>query len=1187
MAPSEHPETPPEPSEMPATTGIQASSPSTPAAEAPPISLPPLPPPAPMDPTKFLRLRSWLDGTLVVVVLLFAFLVASFPVFNSDFFGQAATGRLILQGEYRFGVDPFVYSETTEDYFVNHSWLFALLMYGLYQLPGIGGAAVVIFKALLVVALAEILLRVGRRKGQSLWIPAACTALAILAVSSRLYLQPSCLSYLFLGLTLWLLTVMRPNDKRLWWLLPPLFALWVNCDQWFFLGPLTVALYLVGEGIQYAMASREGGPDGGRQRELRILGLVVLVGVAACLLNPHHFHAFTLPPEFGLSPAGAVLEQDPQFHTLFLSPLGKDFYQPRLGLSAAGLAYWPLLFLGLTSFVLVFGRAPWWRLVVWMGFALLSLYNVRLIPFFAIVAGPVMARNWLDYATQRLGQEPRLTPGWRNWSLAGRGLTVLLALALVIAAVPGWLQNQPKQQRRLGWSVRVDPSLQAMAQTIQQWRQEKLLDKTDPHWFNMHYEVADYLAWFAPGERVFLGHSLPYCRKTAEDYADIRQGLEQLMPERAGADDNSVPSPKDIQKKLDQLRARLRELHVRYWIFDDNSSARANQAARLLLFATPDEWVLCALHGRLAVFAWRDPADRQAPDPSKGLALDLKEVAFGPRAETAPPQGPEPTPARDGWETYWDAWWRPARPLSADREEAALYDFRFQVLEEPRRKQQAYFALRAWQAAVAAGAVAGSLSQGPAPGSLLALSWSSTYHNLLPPGQVQPARPAQHSEEGAMQAWLLYVNSRPIEPPTSLYLGIRAARRALRVNPEEASTYFLLGQGYRHLGAQPLERNFAMTAPRLLAIRRTQIVAALQQCLRLQPNPDMAAQAHEALYAVYAPPPRGVLRYYDAAVHHLREALDQRTAAGPPPNVSAAQYNQELDRMSAELMKLETELKRQRDSFDVRAASRSGLEKVRIALALGLPETALALLEEESEMSITAKDLDVVKAVTAAALDLGRLDTASRLLVPDPQSTANQPVRPDYLDLHVRLAAARGDYADADRLLADALRHAWQPPPGQPRINPAMVVGPLIGRILLGEGQFLTGARFMPWAPKDPRDIFLRPRLVQNPSDFWLRRWRYEAILDGLAVAAEEGEQHLMRGWLALEAGQCTEARKHFHAVRDTAVPVEKYMPEIEKLDAWFIKQEIDNFQELRLRHNVLDGLSKRYLSWLAREQQH
>ncbi len=110
MAPSEHPQTPPFNAETPATTGIQTPPDSGASTGTPSIPLSPLPRPPAMDPAKFLRLRGWLDALLVALVLLFAFLVALFPVVNTDFFRQLATGRLILQGGYQFGVDPFVYT---------------------------------------------------------------------------------------------------------------------------------------------------------------------------------------------------------------------------------------------------------------------------------------------------------------------------------------------------------------------------------------------------------------------------------------------------------------------------------------------------------------------------------------------------------------------------------------------------------------------------------------------------------------------------------------------------------------------------------------------------------------------------------------------------------------------------------------------------------------------------------------------------------------------------------------------------------------------------------------------------------------------------------------------------------------------------------------------------------------------
>src|SRR5437870_13766645 len=106
-----------------------------------------------MSPARRLTRPEWL---LVVLVPLFAFTVASFAVRNSDFWLHLATGRELAAGKYTFGVDPFAY--TTEGvYWVNHAWLFDLLLYRTYQ--AVGGTGLVVLQAVAVALLAVLLLR--------------------------------------------------------------------------------------------------------------------------------------------------------------------------------------------------------------------------------------------------------------------------------------------------------------------------------------------------------------------------------------------------------------------------------------------------------------------------------------------------------------------------------------------------------------------------------------------------------------------------------------------------------------------------------------------------------------------------------------------------------------------------------------------------------------------------------------------------------------------------------------------------------------------------------------------------------------------------------------------------------------------------------------------------------------------
>lgn len=1171
MAPSDQPD--PNLPGAPATTGIQA----------PPTPLPPPPTPATeadkggpeLSLEEFTRTRGYLDVVLVALVLAFAFLTASFPAANGDFFRQLATGRLIAQGQYHFGVDPFTFS-AAGDYWVNHSWLFALLVYGLYQLPGIGGAAVIVFKALCVTALAEVMLRTGRRAGQSLWISAVCTVLALLAASIRFYMRSDFLSFLFLAVTLWLLTATRRgSDKRLWWLLPPLFVLWVNCDQWFFLGPLTVALFLASEVLQFWFVLDEEGTDEARRRELITLGLVLATSLAACLVNPHHIHAFTLPPEFGAGATNDLAQGDPQYRAFLVTPLRQLYYQPALGLNPAGLAYWPLLVAGLASFVCMFGRAPWWRLLVWLPFALLSLYSARTIPFFAIVAGPITALNWLDFAAGRAGAVPRLTRGGRAWGLGGRVLTAVLLLALLVARVPGWLQAQPYETYRVGWRVIPDPSMEQAALQIRAWREQGLLP-AEAHWFNIRPEITNYLAWFAPGERAFIDHRLTQFPEAATEYLQFRNALEQEAADEIAAEEGSGEA---VSLRKDWRRT-LRKYGVHFWIFDNSANlGRPELVARRDLFRDTDEWPLCYLRGRVAIFAWKDKQAKGEADSSRVPPLDFERLAFGPDAEPAPPDGPKVEAPSSWWQAAWDAWWKPALPSSSlDKETTLLQDVRFQLLTQRYLHDNS----RIWQGVVSVSGIGMALPNGPVPNSLLALSWSTTYHDLFPPGATRPSREPLPRERAAVQARGLFVRTRDAGPVDSLFLGLRAARRALQSNPEDAQTYLMLAQLYSHLDSETEERMLKVAESELAKIRRTQIVSGLQDCLRFQPAPRVAADAHVTLAAIF-----NQLGYLDVAEHHLREYLTLLKQLGPMPGEKPADFGQGIERITKELGELEGEVQRRLNEYHVNAASKQPLEKVRMALDRGLVETAVTTLKDEAPREVKgANDLAIISELARRLLDLGRLDEARELLLPDTEEFGDKQVPPYYLNHYVRLAAARGDYALADRFLADALNRPWKDPQGQPEgIAAALQIGGGIGRVLLAESQRAAGTPRVPWVPNRPQDFFERPLLGQSPCEFWVRRWRMEALEANLSIQQQRDELDLLRAWLALEAGHNDQARRSFQTVAESVVPASRWIPEINQLDAFLDQREMPALQQINIRQNVARSLAQRYLKWLNEYQ--
>ena len=242
------------------------------------------------------------DYLLLALVLTLSFFVASFTATNSDIWLHLAIGQRLSEGTLQFGVDPFSWAteavgDKSATYWVHQSWLYSWLFYHLYNL--VGGAGLVLGKAILFTAAIALLSRIGWTDANR-WFVLICLAMAALAISPRLLLQPTVVSFLFVSITLYVLNragafrqanaETRPTCARWLWTLPPLFALWANLDAWFVLGPLVLGLCWAGAGLSRWFKSSSAIPG-------KTLGLVFAVGLLACLVNPFHVRVFQLPPE--------------------------------------------------------------------------------------------------------------------------------------------------------------------------------------------------------------------------------------------------------------------------------------------------------------------------------------------------------------------------------------------------------------------------------------------------------------------------------------------------------------------------------------------------------------------------------------------------------------------------------------------------------------------------------------------------------------------------------------------------------------------------------------------------------------------------------------------------------------------------------------------------------------------------
>jgi hypothetical protein len=957
---------------------------STQVAAPAPIAAAPKPPASP----KFVgRLRVF-DVVLAGLLLAFAFEAACFRATNADLFLHLAAGRAVAEGKL-LAPDPF--SFTTDATWVNHSWLPDLVAYHLYRIDGTG-AALVALKALCVAVLAVVMLRTASQRGRLQFIPVLCVLLAVLTLSPRVFLQSAVLSMLLLGVTLWLLERARGGHKPSLWLLPLVCLLWVNLDAWFLLGPLTVGLYLLGELLQRVAGEEKEAPA----LSPVLLGVALAACLAACVVNPFHVRAFALPAALQFNETATTLAKEPQFRHFFLAPWEDNYFHPRIGLSAAGLAYFALLLAGLASFAMTAPRWRWWRVLVWLAFAALSLFSVVAIPFFAVVAGPITALNFLDGAARFFGAEVKGDLNSRQLAVVSRLLSAVAAVALLLLCVPGWLQNEPHQLRELGLGVHTDEGLRNTAEQVARWRHDGVIAE-DAHVFNLSPDAAAYFAWFCPGQKTFLDHRVVvFPAKVAEDYRTARMALQgQLLPKDDEKQGRGAPPWRGVFAKKGRK--------IDFVVFHTRDVLAAAPTLQRL-YSNPREFTPCHVDGAASVFAWRDPDDRTPAPPDPRLRVAFDELAFGGK-DVAPTSPPPPRPTKP-W--YYDLLPH-GLPDTRERDAAMQYRERFDGMYGVYR-QQSHVDVLSYLLTTQLGA--GALMPPLHPVAVLPLLLVKGVEGMM--GEVVSRRTPMGLD-------------RDMGPPDSLYLAIRAARRGLRANRDDALAYRTLAEAYARFRPLTREGLRGSGSQAFSQVRQAQVTAALREALACDPSPEVARGLHLQLADAFEN-----LRFLDLQAKHLGEYLKLLKGSVTLPGASAKQMKERVEDTEKRLNKLETELKTNRNVYAINSSNKKLLQvgqtpgQVEIAMKNGLAETALELLMENQ------KDVDRYGAHTALnlVLMLGRLDLAWQVLGEDAETrTKNKRGlgvieigMPAYEWYSFQAAAAGGDYDLAFEHLTEAMR---------------------------------------------------------------------------------------------------------------------------------------------------------------------
>jgi hypothetical protein len=789
------PPPPPEPNEpgqlspeQPA--GVDAAGEAVPPAE-------PQTPPAP----KVALWPAWFAGAdflLAVLVLALGFLVASFVARNSDIWIHLASGKRLLEGSYTPGTDPFSFPGADRPW-VNHSLLFDI---GAYLLYCGSGAALVVIKALATVLAFGLLIGI-RRPGFPLWPWAAVAGVAVVASAPYLVLRPQVGSILLLSITMFLLFRMRhtPGSWRFPAAIGVTFWIWANTDEWFFIGPLALALVLIGELIQAQLAKpAEGETDEslGKLPDVPTLAKALGIGVLACMLNPHHIHVWELPFELVGSKEAAL---DPRFKVPLMSPLQGDYIADNvlgrsLGRNVNGLAFALLFVGGGAALGLAGARLRISHLALWIGFAALSLATILAIPFLAVVAIPLVAGR-LNAISARLTLKTWGDPKTRLLLFASAGGRVLLLIGTVVACVlawPGWMQPSRGNEAytwRVGWAVEPDEGMKVGAAKLQEWRASGQLPP-EARGFIASIELANHCAWFAPDEKVYINGRLGFHRPELHDFITIRTGLNLVQ-----AQQDDRPDPREVMGTLNKMGAEYFVIHSGPG--DGGFARRLAREVSERVWADTDHCSPWFLDGQSTISGFRFAPGRERPTFA-ALRLDPVVLAFGPAVERIPPGTVTQIRPVAGWE---ESFLRSPRvaPLGADEALGWLMYGNINANKEFTRRQDALeFAVQLVDRVCGGG------------------------------GCV--------AHEGTV---LLYIMSRRFPPPTSdslqaiPCLALRAARRAIAADGDHPDGYYALSKALENkaLPMSDVDRTIGQ-------------ITALRQCLSRLPPPE---EYHPGVYS--------------------------------------------------------------------------------------------------------------------------------------------------------------------------------------------------------------------------------------------------------------------------------------------------------------------------------------------------
>jgi hypothetical protein len=386
----------------------------------------------------------------------------------NDFWWHLRTGQLIVQTGAVPTVDLFTYTRAGMPW-TNQSWLTQVVFYLLYR---VGSLPLVIFWHALTITAGYVFIELAcliNSQGQARPAAVATAAAAALSVLNW-NIRPQTTSFLLFGLLVLILETYRKRRTRLIWIVPVLFAVWVNLHGGFVFGLGLLGIYVAVEAIQDWAAY------GKLSRETACLVAVLLLSVLALSINPAGALGMI---QYVVGFLGSRATQNNNLE-----------FQPFSIRTAEGVVFVAVTAIFLLIVYLRRLTLPPYLVAALLGFGVWSLYSRRVEPWFGMAAAPAFALA----LTPRAESAPPPPAVRRNKPLLNTLVLGLLAI-LVCGSLPWLRPGLPVPADRRTWVFAKETPIRAT---------EVLCRLGDTVRVFSDIGYSSYISWACPSIPVFM-----------------------------------------------------------------------------------------------------------------------------------------------------------------------------------------------------------------------------------------------------------------------------------------------------------------------------------------------------------------------------------------------------------------------------------------------------------------------------------------------------------------------------------------------------------------------------------------------------------------------------------------------------------------------------------------------------------